>query len=85
MTAGEKPTISPIRAFLTSPKVQLGGIAILAIMVLIRLGLMTYWSWDDGSRPRLVLVWALALFVLVMLARFARHLLTGRENATSQH
>jgi hypothetical protein len=84
MSTGSTPPASPIRALLASPKVQLGAFAVLAVVVLIRLALMTYWSWDDGSRSRLVLVWALALFVLVMLARFAWHLLSGRENATSQ-
>lgn len=69
---------------------MLGGIAILALAVLTRLDLMTYWSiGGEGasiSNSRLVLFWFLALVVLAMLSRFAWQIASGKHphNSTLQ-
>ena len=67
-----------------SRKIMLGGIAILSLVVLTRLGLMTYWSIGGGgssiSSSRLVLFWILALVVLAMLSRFAWQISTGKHH-----
>jgi hypothetical protein len=62
---------------------MLGGIAVLALVVLTRLGFMTYWSIDGGgesfSDSRLVLFWVLALVAIAMLSRFAWQISSGKH------
>lgn len=65
-------------------KLPLLGVALLAAVVLVRLGLMTWWSLGDGGPAfdtRLWLYWILAVAVLVMLFRFAWQLWTGRHRS----
>jgi hypothetical protein len=73
-----------LRAGLRWPAVQLSGLFVLAGIVVVRLALMTYWSWDDltstGSRQRLLLAWTLGGLVLLVLARFAWHVLKGTRS-----
>ena len=67
-----------------SRPILLCGIAILALVVLARLGLMTFWSISEGgaaiSDARLVLFWVLALAVLAMLSRFAWQISSGKHH-----
>ena len=63
-------------------KIPLIGVLILGAFVLVRLGLMTYWSVgsaDSHSGTRLLLYWILAMTVLAMLCRFAWQMWTGRH------
>ena len=65
-----------------SHKIPLIAVCTLAVFVLVRLCLMTYWSLgsaDSYSSARLSLYWILALIVLAMLFRFAWQIWTGRH------
>lgn len=74
---------SKLLAWRHSRGVLLGGIGLLAVVVLVRLGLMTYWSLGGIgyaiSGGRLLLAWCLGLVVLAMLSRFAWHIFTDRH------
>ena len=68
------------RSWRPSRPVLFGGIAILALVVLVRLGLMTYWSLNGtGADGRLILFWVLALVALAMLSRFAWQISSGKH------
>ena len=66
-----------------SRKIQLSAIGLLAGVVIIRLSLMTYWSWSDieyaYSGWRLLLAWCLGLLALALLGRFAWQIHRGRH------
>jgi hypothetical protein len=65
-------------------KIPLIGVVILAAVVLTRLSLMTFWSFDsvESTAPaRLVLFWILAVVALAMLSRFAWQIWTGRHQS----
>lgn len=66
-----------------SRKIQLSAIGLLAGVVIIRLSLMTYWSWSDieyaYSGWRLLLAWCLGLIALALLGRFAWQIRNGRH------
>jgi hypothetical protein len=74
-------------AWRDSRKVQLSAIGFLAGVVLIRLGLMTYWSLNGidyaFSYGPLLLAWCLGLIVLAMLFRFAWQIWNGRHRTES--
>ena len=76
-------TESTLFAWRHSRGIQLGGIGVLAGIVLLRLGLMTYWSLGSisyaHSGARLLLAWCLGVVVLAMLWRFAWQIYTGRH------
>jgi hypothetical protein len=82
MTQAEAPR-HKARSWRHSRPILFGGIGILALVVLVRLGLMTYWSLvgTGASIPdgRLVLFWVLALVVLAMLSRFAWQISSGKH------
>jgi hypothetical protein len=79
-TEAQVPKTGP---FWRSRRVILAGIVTMVLVVLIRLGLTTYWSIEGSgehiSISRLVLVWVLALVVLAMLSRFAWQISTGKH------
>ena len=74
MTQAEAPA-HKARSWRHSRPILFGGIAILALVVLVRLGLMTYWSLNGTGTSipdgRLILFWFLALVALAMLSRLA--------------
>ena len=67
------------RAAISARPIQLAGLAVLAGMVLARLGLITYWSWHDASRSRLIVAWCLGIVVIAMLVRLASHVISGKQ------
>lgn len=66
--------------------VQRIALGLLMLVLLGRLALLTYWSWDvlelAGPRRRLALAWGLGLIALGLLLRFFRF--TYREQRTSK-
>jgi uncharacterized membrane protein len=79
MTQAEAPS-HKARSWRHSRPILFGGIAIVALVVLVRLGLMTYWSLNgNGVDGRLILFWVLALVALAMLSRFAWQISSGRH------
>ena len=83
MHADQGPTASGAFEWRHSRALQLTGIGALAAAVIVRVGLMTYWSFSDASHEfldrRLLLAWGLGLLVLAMLSRFAWQIHTGRH------
>jgi hypothetical protein len=82
MTQTEAPG-HKARVWRHSRPILFAGIAVLALVALVRLGLMTYWSLSGtgASIPdaRLVLFWGLSLVVLAMLSRFAWQISRGKH------
>lgn len=61
-----------------SPIAKVAALSFLAAVVLVRLALATYWSWDSPERFRLLIIWGLGLIALLMIARFTWHTLSPR-------
>jgi len=79
MTQAEAPGHKAL-SWRHSRPILFGGIAILALVVLVRLGLMTYWSLNGtGVDGRLILFWVLALVARAMLSRFAWQISSGKH------
>jgi hypothetical protein len=71
------------KAWWRSPRLLLAAIAILAVVVVARLGLYTYWTLTDGNEAalsaRMIVFWVLAAIALGMLSRFAWQIWTGKH------
>jgi hypothetical protein len=72
------------KAWWRSPRLLLAAIAILAVVVVARLGLFTYWTLTAGDEAvlsaRMIVFWVLAAIALAMLSRFAWQIWTGRHS-----
>lgn len=64
------------------------ALAALMVALLMRLGWLTYDSWDvlelDGPRRRLAVVWGLGLIALALLLRFFRFTFRERKPSKSK-
>lgn len=83
MVGTERTIVRAFFAWRHARIVQLIAIAVLAAIVGVRLGLMTYWSRADAeystSGSRLLIAWILGLIVLAMLSLFGWQIWTGRH------
>lgn len=65
-----------LRNWLCSQKVRRFALLALIFIVLSRLSLLTYWSWDNLDSTRasriLLLMWGLGLIAVAILLRFLR-------------
>lgn len=73
------------RSFARTPRVQLAALIFLMGLTLIRSGFVVYTTLPDlnseASRYRLILTLVLSAVVIFMLARFARHVISGTRSS----